>query len=311
MSANLFVTIANQTTSIYPLPNATLSAETLIDILKHVDADAAVVSPVVAQQIATDPAKLAFVFQTIHTLGFCGGGISQATGDTLARHGNIFPLYASTENGITPTFRSSAASAMDSWACIQFHPRAGYEFRHLLDNDYEAVIIRNTLADEEQPVFKVFPHLKEYSTKDLFTPHPKTPDGWVYRSRADDIITFADGTTFNPLEFEQLVSGHPDVRAALMLGNQRSQACLLIEPDLPQDLRVADISTAVDPIWLLIDKANKLCTKQAIIQGTHILFTQPEKPLPRAGKGTVQRALAMRLYAETLEALYASPQQHF
>ena len=122
----VYVAIANQTNTLFPLPSATLSAKPLISVLKHVDADVAVVPPIVAHQIATDPVKLEFVFKKIGTMGSAGGNISQATGDTLAHYGSIFPLYALTENGISPTLRSHVASTTDSWACIQFHLKAEY-----------------------------------------------------------------------------------------------------------------------------------------------------------------------------------------
>ena len=197
MFTNLLTTIPHRTTTIYPLPNAELSTDTLVDILKHVDANVAIVPPNIAQQLATDPIKLDFIFDKLDTLGFAGGKLSQTAGDTLARRGYLFPVFGSTENGLSLTLRSPATSAADAWACMEFHPKAGYDFRHVGDDCYEAVVIRNTPAEDEQPVFKVYPQLKEWSTKDLFTPHPSISDVWIYRSRADDILIFADGTTFN------------------------------------------------------------------------------------------------------------------
>lgn len=304
MFTNLFTTIPKQTTTIYPLPSSSLSADTLIDILKRVDANVAIVPPNVAQQIAADPVKLDFVFGRLSALGFAGGNLSQTTGDTLARRGDLFPVYGSTENGTSLTLRSPATAALDTWACMEFHPKAGYEFRHMGDGCYEAVVVRNTHAEDEQPVFKVFPQLQEWSTKDLFAPHPTTRGGWIYKSRADDIIVFADGTTFSPLEYEQLISGHSSVRSALMLGSQRPQACLLVELDKPYT--EVGVSTALDPLWPLISQANEQCTKQSAIMKSFVLFTHPEKPLPRGFKGTVQRSTVMKLYADELEGLYKS-----
>ena len=301
---NLFTTLPNRTTTIYPLPNAVLAADTLIDILKQVDADVAIVTPLVAQQIATDPVKLDFVFGKLDHLGFAGGNLSKPTGDTLARRGDLFPVFGSTENGTSLTVRPLGAPAVDTWDCMAFHPKAGYEFRYVGDGCYEAEVKRNPLAEEEQPVFKVFPQLQEWSTKDLFTPHPTTPGAWLYKSRADDIIVFADGTSFNPLEYEALISGHHSVRTALMLGSQRPQACLLVELVEPHDIAKADVSAALEPLWPLVSRGNERCTKQSAIMKPFVLFTQPGKPLPRGFKGTVQRSVAVKLYAEELDRLY-------
>ena len=304
MFTNLFTTLPNQTTTIYPVPSAGLSADTLVDVPKQVDADVAIVTPLVAQRIATDPVKLDFIFGKLDHLGFAGGNLSKSTGDTLARRGDLFPVYGSTENGTSLTVRPLAAPAIDTWACMDFHPKAGYEFCYVGDGCYEAEVKRNPLAEEEQPVFKVFPQLQEWSTKDLFTPHPTTLGAWVYKSRADDIIVFADGTSFNPLEYEALISGHPSVRTALMLGSQRPQACLLVELVEPHDLAKGDVSTALESLWPLISQANERCTKQSAIMKPFVLFTQPGKPLPRGFKGTVQRSVTVKLYEDDLNRMY-------
>lgn len=74
------------------------------------------------------------------------------------------------------------------------HPAAGLEFRPSVDALFEAFIVKNLDYEDQQPVFKVFPQLDEYPTKDLFYPHPSKPDFWAYHGRADDIIVFE--TTF-------------------------------------------------------------------------------------------------------------------
>ena len=283
-----------------------MNADTLVDILRHVDADVAVVTPLVAQQIATDSVQLDLVFGKLTHLGFAGGNLSKTTGDTLAQRVDLFPVYGSTENGTSLTVRSPFAPATDTWACMDFHPKAGLEFYYVGDGCWEGIIKRNPLAEEEQPVFKVFPQLQEWSTKDLFTPHPTTLGAWVYKGRADDIITFADGTSFNPLEYEALVSSHSSVRTALMLGNERPQACLLVELVEPHNLTKGDVSTAVKPLWPLILQANERCTKQSAITKPFILFTQSEKVLPRGFKGTVQRSVVKMLYEDELNKMYDS-----
>ncbi|CAD6448561.1 d4ba22f5-ae54-4ba4-bf33-4d655615b5dd [Sclerotinia trifoliorum] len=50
---------------------------------------------------------------------------------------------------------------------------------------YETVIVRNSDPGFEQPVFEIYPDLKEYSTKDLFPPHPNLTKGslWAYLAR--------------------------------------------------------------------------------------------------------------------------------
>ena len=213
------------------------------------------------------------------------GNFTQTTGDTLARYGDLFP------------------SAVNTGACMDFHPKAECKFRPMGDGRYEAVIIRKPPCRGRAARFKVFRHLKEWSTKDLFTPHATKPGVWIYASRAD-------ATSFNPLEYEALISSHPSVLSALTLGTQRQQACLLVEINKAEQALVEevkggkDVSTALDALWPSILQANERCTEQAAVLKSHVLFTRPEKPLPKGFKGTVQRAATTRLYAEEMEALY-------
>ena len=42
----------------------------------------------------------------------------------------------------------------------------------------------------------------------------------------------------------------------------------------------------------------------ARVSKSHILFTEKQRPIPRAGKGTIQRAPTLKLYQDELNALY-------
>lgn len=49
-------------------------------------------------------------------------------------------------------------------------------------NEYELVILRKNPEDsEDQACFYTFPELSEWSTKDIFEPHPTLPDYWLYK----------------------------------------------------------------------------------------------------------------------------------
>lgn len=54
----------------------------------------------------------------------------------------------------------------------------------------------------------------------------------------------------------------------------------------------------------LVEEANHLGPAFARVFKETILVSYPDKPLPRAGKGTVQRKLALDLYADEIEKLY-------
>lgn len=305
MFGNLLVSIPNQTTVIYPLPDATVSAETLVQILQHTNVDIAAASPNVIERLGVDPALKQLVIDKLHVLSYAGGDISREAGDKLAEGLTFFCAYASTEAALIPTIRPRVPSAINHWKRWQPHPRAQIRFEHLAGDEYEAVIVRNSTKEEEQPLFKVFPHLNEWRTKDIFFPDPLEEGSWIYRSRIDDLIIFADGVSFNPLEYEQQICSHPDIQAALMFGTQRPKAALLVELADPQDFSDKSLSEMLDRLWPIIEKANELCMEQSVITKARVLFTSPGRVLPRAGKGTVQRAKAFQLYKADLDALYS------
>ncbi|KAF5868107.1 putative nrps-like enzyme protein [Botrytis fragariae] len=66
---------------------------------------------------------------------------------------------------------------------------------------------------------------------------------------------------------------------------------------------------AIERFWPKIEEANQECPQHAKVAKTHILFTAPEKPMERAGKGTIQRKPTLDLYSEELDKLYADAEK--
>ncbi|KAK4691469.1 hypothetical protein P7C71_g5539, partial [Lecanoromycetidae sp. Uapishka_2] len=60
----------------------------------------------------------------------------------------------------------------------------------------------------------------------------------------------------------------------------------------------------IERLWPSVEEANRHCPAHARVSKSHILFTSPEKPMARAGKGTVQRRFTIDSYAAELQALY-------
>ncbi|GAB1191379.1 hypothetical protein APSETT444_000551 [Aspergillus pseudonomiae] len=95
---------------------------------------------------------------------------------------------------------------------------------------------------------------------------------------------------------------HP-VTAALVAGSQRFQASLLVEVN-GKDLSVGERAAMIEKIWPSIGQANEVCPAHARVAKTHILFTPSNKPMLRAGKGTIQRAGTLAQYTPELDTLY-------
>lgn len=103
---------------------------------------------------------------------------------------------------------------------------------------------------------------------------------------------------------EQTVGQHAGVQAVLMVGTGRFQPALLVErTNDPAFSAVSDQELSAQ-LWPLINEANETYQLGARVARSHILFTNPQQPMRRAGKGTVQRGPTLEQYSDELEKLY-------
>lgn len=173
----------------------------------------------------------------------------------------------------------------------------------------ELVVKRNKALIDTQPCFTI-PGLdaleKEYRTKDLFEPHPNIADLWRWRSRADDIIVFLNGEKTNPISMEQhIMASNPELSGALVIGAQRFQAALLIEPASESPLSTAEQAALIERIWPSVDQANRTAPAHARVEKAFILVVPADRRLIRAGKGTFIRTVSISQYTEEIEKLYS------
>ena len=295
----------NHTVAIWPLSGAPPSVPGLIEALKHADSECAFLPPAVVEDLSKDPAALDEVALLTKYLSFAGGDLPQSAGDIIARKVELMTILGASEMGAFPHLRPKGPYDPSIWKYFQFNHAVGIEFRQQSMDLYELVVVRDPKLEQYQPPFRLFPDIQEYNSHDLFSPHPSRPDLWLYRGRDDDVIVFLNGEKTNPISFEQNIIVHPEVRSAIVAGAQRFEASLLVELIDQKPLTPNEQAQAIERIWPLVQEANKECPAHARVSKSHILLTDPNKPLPRAGKGTVQRRAALDLYAENLDALYA------
>ncbi|EED15544.1 NRPS-like enzyme, putative [Talaromyces stipitatus ATCC 10500] len=288
---------------LFPLPGKPPSTEGFLSAVKHGEFHWAFLLPVILEELSKDTQALDLVASKLQYLFYTGGSLPHLPGEIILSRIPIFSGLGSSECSAFPQLiqtTSDGKEFTETWKYVSIHPAAGAEFRHRLDDQYELVIVKSATTHEAQPVFTVFPKLTEYETRDLFTPHPTLPNLWRHRGRRDDIVVFINGEKTNPISFEQEVLKHPEVRAALVGGNQRFEACLLIETIEP----IEDGREFVDRIWPVVQEANGKCPAHARVDKSKILVLDTSKPMLRAGKGTVQRQGTLQLYADEINALY-------
>ena len=198
-------------------------------------------------------------------------------------------IYGASEIGVPPAIRPEGSWPREDWKYLNIHPDTGVEFEHRSDDLRELCKIRNPKFGSWQPVSKLYPDIQKLPSGDLFSPHPSKPGLWRHRGRADDIIVFLTGEKTNPTSMEERINSHIEVCTALVAGAQNFQVALLIELAAEKALSATERAETLERIWPTIQEANKDCHTYAMIDKSHILFVNPNKPMMRAGKGTVQR----------------------
>ncbi|KAL9080499.1 MAG: hypothetical protein Q9157_000733 [Trypethelium eluteriae] len=188
----------------------------------------------------------------------------------------------------------------------------GCEWRKADDDVYELVVVRKDKQPGLQGFFYTFPDLNEYSNNDLYKPHPTLPDHWIYYGRADNIIVFSNGEKLNPVTIEDIVQDHAQVKGALVVGSNRFQPALLLEPSTHPKGETEECEF-IDSLWPLVVQANSETVAHGQIGRDFIAISNPDKPFVRTGKGTIQRAGTAKLYADEIDRLYENAEQgsHF
>lgn len=277
----------------------------MLEAISNTKVDWACVSPVVVDELGKRIDLLEVAASRLKYIFYAGGSVPKASGDAVAQRLTVLTILGSSEAGMMPLVHHTAGyNNAEDWMYMRFNPGLKSEMRHLHDDFYELVLIRNEDTESFQPVFALFPTGREFPTRDLFTPHPSKEGLWRYSSRIDDVIVFLNGEKTNPVSFEHQITGHPEVKAALVLGAQRFEAGLLVELIGDAVLTEEEKAALTDRIWPVIEKANELAPAHARVAKNMIVFVDPSKPMARAGKGTVQRAATLALYTVEIDRLY-------
>ncbi|QSZ36628.1 hypothetical protein DSL72_006509 [Monilinia vaccinii-corymbosi] len=277
-------------------PPVPLSAKMANEVHVHGKVQASILPPSVLVEISKVPEYLDNLSH-LTSIMTGGGPVPKGPGDLISSRTYLFVAFGSTECGHI----SSVLPPRENWDYFDFSPAIGVEMRHHSDEFYELVTVRDPSLEAYQGIFYTFPDLSEHNTHDLFSKHPTKKNLWRHEGRSDDIIVYSTGENFNPISMESHLNSHPEVKAAIVYGAKKFQSTLLIEPFHPEKSREA----LLNEIWPEIQSANASCPAHArIMSKDFVTFARADKPLPRAGKGTVQRKMALKLYEEELNSLY-------
>ena len=274
------------------------SGQLVKDIMEQQNLKSLFIPPAIAEQILQEPGGLGF-FEGLDFMYYAGGPLSQAAGDRISQATTLCQLYGSTETSQIPQL----VPLPEDWAYMEWHPHVKKEMIvEDTENDvFELVLYMDSSTEKISALNYNAPGATEWQTRDLFKPHPSKPNLWRFHGRKDDIIVLSNSEKFFPVPVEVMVSGHPLVSGALVIGQGRFQAALLVEPK-PD---AADEASLIDQVWPLVEKANLLVPGQGRITRSMIIVTNTHKPFQRAAKGTIVRKLTEIFFEPEIDALYS------
>jgi thioester reductase-like protein len=284
-------------------PDVPMSAHYVSHLLEHGSITALLTPPSILEDLSNDPQSLRNLAK-LSQIGYGGGPLQPDVGNLLSSTvPHLFSYIGATEYG----WFHNISGDNSTWDSLCYSADIGYRFDEVSEGVFELVIDNDPRTNKYHGIFEVFPELKEYRMRDLYTPSPNAP-GWMrYRGRSDDLIVLSNGEKINPIPMENIIRSHPGVKAALVVGEYRFNPSLLIELEagkIPQT--EAERRESLDQLWASVQEANKIAAGFAKVPKSLVLFASAEKPFQRAGKGTVQRQLTVKAYAEELEYLYSS-----
>ena len=267
----------------------------LKEIMGHQKLRGLYLPPTIAEQLLQEPGGVDN-FRGLDFLCYAGGPLATTAGDLISNLIDVCTTYGGTETGqIHQLFPSR-----QDWGYMEWHPNEDLTMEPAEDEAYELVMHVNFRTEETSHLNHNFPGITQYRTRDLFRPHPTKPKLWRFHGRRDDIIVLSNGEKFNPVPMEIMVQGDPRVSGALVIGQGRFQAALLIEGKSG----VPDKASLKSSIWPLIEEGNSKLPSQGRISQSKILIADSNMPFQRAGKGTVVRKLTEKDFATEIDELY-------
>ncbi|KAI5919189.1 hypothetical protein F4810DRAFT_724876 [Camillea tinctor] len=285
------------------IPNRPLTAELTVECIENLDVQGAILPPAILEDISVEE-KSVQALKKLSSVAFGGGNLSREAGNRLVKAGiHMLNAISATEFCPYPLYYQPNS---ELWQYFIFNSELfGAEWRKDENEEdaYRLVIVRKDKHPGLQGFFYTFPDINEYDTKDYYKPHPTLPDHWAYYGRSDNIIVFSNGEKLNPVTIEQIVEGHPKVKGAIVVGSNRFQPALIVEPtSFPKTEE--EKKEYLDSVFEFVKQANKETVAHGQIGRQFVVLSNPEKPFLRAGKGTIQKAGTVKLYHDEIDEIY-------
>jgi thioester reductase-like protein len=284
--------------TIATLPSGKLwNAGLVIVAIAAINPDTGIFPPSILEDMSGTEAGIQ-ALSTLDTVFFGGAPLADASGEKLCRVTKLQTIIGSTEALLIP---SLVTTSPDEWGYFCWSETAGADMQPAEHDLYELVLQRKIL--NYQAVFHTLPREATWSTKDLFRQHPTKPLLWRYSGRRDDTIVLSNGEKVNPVLMEKWIESHPEVKGALVVGQERFQTGLLIEPER-DGAGAMDHAALVEHIWPTVEQANREVPAHGRVYQNKIAVTSRKKSFVRTPKGSIIRFQTVAMFQNEIAAMY-------
>ncbi|KAJ5650094.1 uncharacterized protein N7484_003817 [Penicillium longicatenatum] len=281
-------------------PDKPLSVEHLTKLLQMTRPTTGLFPPSLLEDMSHSKEALE-CFKGLKSIGFGGAPLAPETGDRIRQCTQLIPVIGTSEIG---WIAAMVPQDREDWSYFEFNDSYGVEMQNVGEGLYEMVIRRNPKSRALQGIFHTFPDLELYRTKDAYNQHPTKPYLWKFNGRIDDVIVLSNGEKFNPTTMETIIEGHALIAKAIVVGQSRFQAGLLVEPNagVPE----MDTKTFVQEIWPTVQAANQTIAAHGRVMKSRIGIAPRGKSFERTPKGSVQRRSVLRNFENEINQIYQS-----
>ncbi|KAF7794887.1 hypothetical protein EIP86_006030 [Pleurotus ostreatoroseus] len=250
---------------------------------------------------------------SMEMVAFSGGPLSDKNGDKLVAAGvQLFAVYGATEFGAwTDVWDADDSQGVNApvktsadWAWFSFCDRVNPRWVPQGDGTYELQLLT---CETHHPAIENLHDTVGYATNDLFEPHPTKKGLWKITGRKDDVLVLGSGEKLVPLAQEGMIGSHQMVAGAVMFGRGKNEPGVLIELHPNHAIDIKDEKAVIhfrNLIWPVVEEANRTAPSFGRIFKEMILVADPDRPFPRAGKGTYIRKQVLALYEKDIDQLY-------
>ncbi|KAF9477786.1 acetyl-CoA synthetase-like protein [Pholiota conissans] len=257
-------------------------------------------------QIWSHDKKAVELLASLEFVAYSGGALPSKQGDFMTDAGvYLTPTYGATEFGAVSRFFRKDGDEKD-WEWMWFSDTTNIHWDPQGDGTYE---IQFLTSNKHQVSVENLENMRGYATSDLWAQHPTKPYFWKIVGRKDDVIVHTSGEKTVPAPMEDIIMSSPMVSGVVMFGRERDQAGVLIEVKPAFAIDVNNTKSLTDlrnRLWHIVEEANKVAPAFSRIFKEMILVAASDKPLPRAGKGTIMRKAALAEYEGEIDAIYAN-----